>query len=153
MDRAFFESHGVVQLEAETDKAFSAFCAYLELPRDTRSLRMLAESTDISKNSAGRWSRQHGWRDRTQVFDAEVTNVLLQQLLDRRLHEVLTSVESSIEDAKAFRKHTMQMLRSVRVPSDLLSLQQARIDNDSWQMQILEIVNALGGTHAESETA
>ena len=153
MDRVFFKAHGVMQRDGESDKAFSAFCAFLQLPRDVRSIRRLADETDISKNSAGRWSRQHEWVARSQVFDSHVTDVLLQKLLDRRLHEVLSSIESSIDDSKEFREHTMRLLPGVRESQELLSLQQARIDNDDWQMQIMTVIHEIGRANAETETA
>lgn len=146
MDRGFFKAHGVVQLGGETDKAFSAFTAYLQLPRDVRSIRRLADETGISKNSAGRWSCQHSWVERSQVFDTHVTDVLLQKLLDRRLHEVLSLVEASLSDSAEFRQQTMMLLRGMREPEKLAALQQARIDNDGWVSQILDVLNALGGS-------
>ena len=140
-------------MKGESPKAFAAFTAYLQLPRDRRSIRRLSEETDISRHSAGRWSSQHSWVARAQVFDSHVTDVLLQKLLDRRLHEVLTSVEASLEDSAEFREHMMRLLPRARKSQDLLSLQQARIDNDSWQMQIMTIINEIGRTNAETETA
>ena len=142
MDKAFFEQHQVVQVEGETDLAFRAFRTYLQSPPGRRSLRSL-EQEGFKWGSVGTWSRQHRWQERAKAFDMSVSAEGLDMLLNARQSLVVASIRDSLGDAQMLREEVLKQVPGASAER-LASLITSRIEIDSWQGQVIGMLNALG---------
>ena len=149
MDREFFEQHGIVQLDGETELAYRALRQYLQMPSHVRSLSKLAED-GFAHGSVTKWSARHDWQSRAQAFDASVVEDGLTNLLTRRQSLVLDAIERSLEDASLLRQSVMRMVQSAREADKLGSLVSSRVEVDMWITQILGLLNELEARNAET---
>ena len=148
MDKHFFEQHQVVQLEGETDLAFRAFRTYLQSPPGRRSLRSL-EAEGFKWGSVGTWSRQHRWQERAKAFDASVSAEGLDMLLSARGSLVVQSIRDSLSDYQTLREEVLVGVPGASVER-LATLISSRIELDTWQAQVIGLLNALGERNAQT---
>lgn len=59
----------------ESARAFAAFAAYRDQPRDRRNQRAVAQALGKSATIIHRWSARHGWVERVAAWDAEQDRV------------------------------------------------------------------------------
>jgi len=58
----------------ETPRHVAAFSYYCTMPK--RNLRLFAKNFGVSLSTAGTWSREFGWKERTRDFDFRATSQL-----------------------------------------------------------------------------
>lgn len=146
MDKQFFEQHGVMQLAGESEKAFRAFRTYLQSPPERRSLRKL-ETEGFAWGSVSTWNSKHRWRERAKDFDASVSAEGLDSLLNARGRLVVRSIEASLLDQQTLREELLKGVPGASAEK-LSTLISSRIELDSWQIQILGMLNTLGERNA-----
>lgn len=57
------------RIQGETSKSYAAFCAYLDMPTNERSLRALASKLKTQPSVTGEWSHKHQWQARASTWD------------------------------------------------------------------------------------
>ena len=149
MDRHFFEAHGVVQLDGETEKAFRAFRTYLQSPPRERSQRKCVEE-GFAKGTVQRWSSQHKWQERARAFDAVMAEEAFSELIAQRKGLIVASLNDSLEDAAVLRAKIMHAAERTSKSLEVSQLVTARVEVDLWMAQIVGTVNRLGEPHAET---
>ena len=147
MDKTFFEQHGVVPLEGETEKAFRAFRAYLQSPPERRSLRKL-ESEGFAWGSISTWNSKHEWQSRAKAFDVSVSSAGLDQLLGARVSLLVGAVQGSLEDVELLRDEVMRQVPGASAEK-LGSLVSSRVAVESWRLEIVALLNQIGERHAK----
>ena len=148
MDKQFFESHGVVQVEGESAKAFLAFRQYLQMPPERRSLRKLVQD-GYKFGTLSKWSSQFGWQERAVEFDASVSSAGLDQLLGARVSLVVQAVQGSLEDADVLRDEVMRHVPGASVEK-LASLVNSRAAVEAWRLEIVGVLNQIGERNAQA---
>jgi hypothetical protein len=63
------------RLPRETDRAYSAFKAYLELGPQRTLVAAQAKLGGVSQSSIDGWARRFGWKDRVRAHDAHLAEV------------------------------------------------------------------------------
>ena len=149
MDRHFFESHGVVQLDGETEKAFRAFRTYLQAPPRERSLRN-CEAEGFAERSVSRWNSRFKWQERARAFDAIMADEGFSELIAQRKGLIVASLNDSLEDAAVLRDKIMRSARRTAKSLEVSQLVTARVEVDMWISQIVGTLNRLGERHGET---
>ena len=146
MDKQFFEQHGVTQREGESELAFRAFRAYLQMPPERRSLRKV-EAEGFAWGSVSTWSGKHRWRERAKEFDASVSAEGLDSLLNARQSLVVASIRDSLSYYQTLREEVLVGVSGASAER-LATLISSRIELDAWQLQVISLLNALGERNA-----
>lgn len=92
------------RLENETDAAFSAFKAYLEL--DERSYKKVAEKLKKSASLIYRWADKFDWKNRAIAWD----NSLLEELRLKEKQNLSRTVKRQLKELQNFQERAAECL-------------------------------------------